>query len=79
MELSPILSYALEACRAVSTNSDVFCYTWLDDKYKDGRVRPHHLRQLLKLGFLTRVDGSRSGHRAYYRLALKPLAPQTVQ
>jgi hypothetical protein len=31
-------------------------------------VTPHDLRQLAKIGLLTRVDESRGGDRVYYRL-----------
>jgi hypothetical protein len=50
MDLTPTLSYALEACRAVSNTCASFCYTWLDDKYKEGGVLPFHLRRLAKFG-----------------------------
>src|SRR5262249_29169303 len=67
MNLEPILALALETCRAVK--ADEFCYSWLDDNVKKRGVAPSHLKQLAKLGLLVRVDGSRGGHRAYYRLS----------
>ena len=66
MRLEPILALTLEACRAVK--ADLFCYAWLDDNFKQLGIAPWHLKELAKKGLITRVDGSRGGHRAYYRL-----------
>lgn len=72
MNLEPMLAAALDACRAVK--SDQFCYSWLDDSFKERGVAPWHLKELAKRGLLVRVDGSRGGHRAYYRLNPTPAA-----
>ncbi len=74
MFLTPELAYALEACRAVPSIAQDLCYYWIEDKYKQGGVRPHHLRQLAKLGYLTRTGDARGGNRAYYRLNPTPTA-----
>jgi hypothetical protein len=66
MNLEPILALTLEACRAVT--ADHFCYSWLDDSFKARGLAPWHLKELAKRGLLVRVDDSRGGHRAYYRL-----------
>jgi hypothetical protein len=66
MALDPMLALALEACRSVT--ADQFCYSWLAESFKERGVCPSHLKQLAKLGLIVRVDGSRGGHRAYYRL-----------
>jgi hypothetical protein len=72
MDLEPILALTLEACRAVK--AEHFCYSWLDDRFKDQGITPGHLKELAKRGLLVRVDGSRGGHRAYYRLTQPPAA-----
>lgn len=72
MNLEPSLAVALEACRAVK--SDQFCYSWLDDSFKERGVAPWHLKELAKQGLIVRVDGSRGGHRAYYRMNPTPAA-----
>jgi hypothetical protein len=66
MILEPILALALDACRSVT--ADHFCYSWLDESFKERGVAPWHLKELAKLRLIVRVDGSRGGHRAYYRL-----------
>lgn len=68
MNLTPQLTYALEACRAVQTQTGEFCFRWIPQQYKDRGVKQQQLRQLARLGFLTRVDQSRGGSRVYYRL-----------
>jgi hypothetical protein len=70
MNLEPILALTLEACQEAcqAVKADVFCYSWLDDSFKQRGVRPHHLKELVKRGLLIKVDGSRGGDRAYYRL-----------
>jgi hypothetical protein len=68
MGLSPDLTFALAACQSVNTDSEEFCYSWIADSYKTAGVAPWHLKALVKQGYLTRVDGSRGGHRAYYRI-----------
>ncbi len=68
MSLNPQLAHALEACRAVQTQSGEFCYRWIPQEYKDRGVKQQQLRRLARLGYLTRVDESRGGNRVYYRL-----------
>jgi hypothetical protein len=72
--MNPMLALALEACRSVT--ADQFCYSWLDESFKERGVTPWHLKELAKLGLIVRVDGSRGGHRAYYRL--NPTAAATA-
>ena len=67
MDLSPELACALAACQAIKTDTEEFCYSWIAETYKQRGVAPWHLKQLAQRGYLKRVDGSRGGHRAYYR------------
>lgn len=77
MNLTPQLANALEACRAVdSTPTGEFCFRWIPQEFKDRGVKQQQLRQLARLGYLTRVDQSRGGSRVYYRL--NPDRQQTV-
>jgi hypothetical protein len=74
MNLPSILDVALAACKAFKTESGEFCHSWIPDADKARGVAPCHLKELAKRGYLTRVAGSRGGHRAYYRL--NPDAPR---
>jgi hypothetical protein len=76
MNLDPMLTLALDACRAVKGGE--VCYSWLDDRFKRQGVAPSHLKELAKRGPLVRVDGSRGGHRAYYRLNPAPTSAAVV-
>jgi hypothetical protein len=66
MSSNSILVLALEACQAVK--SEEFCYAWIGESFKEQGVAPWHLKELAKQNLIIRVDGSRGGHRAYYRL-----------
>ncbi len=68
MILAPILVQALQACEEIPSASGTFCYSRIADSHKSQGVAPWHLKELAKQGLLQRVDGSRGGHRAYYRL-----------
>jgi hypothetical protein len=69
MSLPPNLVSALTACKEVAVKTDgVFCYSLIEDSYKAQGVRPWHLKELAKRGYLTRAYGTRGGHRAHYRL-----------
>jgi hypothetical protein len=68
MKLTPNLDAALAACKTVKSDSGEFSYSWIADPDKARGVAPGHLKELAKRGYLTRVAGSRGGHRAYYRL-----------
>jgi hypothetical protein len=69
MNLTQQQATALEACRAVQVQTgELFCYRWISQEFKDRGVKQQQLRQLARLGYLTRVDESRGGSRVYYRL-----------
>ncbi len=68
MSLPPNLVAALAACKTVKSETGEFCYSWIADSFKCQGVAPWHLKELAKRGYLTRVDGSRGKHRAYYRM-----------
>jgi hypothetical protein len=77
MNLTPQLANALEACRAVqATQTGEFCYRWIPQEFKNRGVKRQQLRQLARLGYLTRVDQSRGGSRVYHRV--NPGHPQSV-
>jgi hypothetical protein len=68
MNLPPHLACAMEACKSMNTPTGEFCFRWIPQDFKDQGVKQQHLRQLSRLGYLTRVDESRGGTRVYYRV-----------
>lgn len=74
-ELTEDLRNVLSECRAflksVDSTSQRVCYEWVSRPFRDrhGRgMRPQHLAQLARLGFLTKENATRGGARRYYRV-----------
>jgi hypothetical protein len=66
MDLEPILVVTLNGCRAVTVGE--FSIRGLTTVSRSRGVRPWHLKELSKRGLIVRTEGTKGGHRAYYRL-----------
>ncbi len=72
MPLTPLQKLALAACTATKNQVGDTCFRWLPTSVKAMGVNPHHLKQLEKLGLLTRADGNT---RNWYRVVNSTSAP----
>jgi hypothetical protein len=78
MPLTTLLRDILWACYTYSLTEDhlreeerFVCFSWVERVHRSefGRsMHNGHMRQLAKLGFLTKGDTSRQGNRRYYRI-----------
>jgi hypothetical protein len=72
-ELPANLRDVLDECKAflnsVDSTSQRVCCEWVSRPFRErhGReMRPQHLAQLARLGFLTKENATRGGARRYY-------------